>query len=344
MINCIRKELDLRRNFLSGERINTIYFGGGTPSILSAGDISKVLNDIYKIFSTYSKPEITLEANPDDLDDNKLIELRSIGINRLSIGVQSFHDKILKDLNRVHDSKTAYDAIVKARKAGFDNLNVDLIFAIHPGYFPELKKDMLTLKELQPEHLSTYCLTIESGTVFGNWYQKGIISKSTEDESANEFEFIIEELTQQGYDHYEISNFAKNGFHSIHNTSYWQDEKYLGIGPSAHSYDQIYRYHNISNNALYIKSIENDIVPESIDYLKKSDRINEYIMTSLRTKWGCNLDYMKNKFGFEMDSDTLLYIDDLISKGFIVAHESVIQLTQKGKLIADKVASDMFIS
>ena len=344
MIKNIRCELALRKNFLSGEVVNTIYFGGGTPSILPTNDIYNILNDIYTLFPAKQNPEITLEANPDDLNVVKLTELKSSGITRLSIGVQSFNNNVLNYLNRGHDSKVAIKAFDLARKSGFNNLNIDLIYAIYPGYFPMLKKDISIIKELLPEHLSTYCLTIETQTVFGKRFNKGKLHKCDDEEAAMEYEFIMNELAKRGYDHYEISNFARDGHFSVHNTSYWLNEKYLGIGPSAHSFDQVNRYHNISNNALYINSLENNKIPESVDYLTLKDRINEYIMTSLRTKWGCDLDYIKNKFGFNADPGLKDYLKLLIENGYIILEGGIIQLTQKGKLIADKVASDMFIA
>jgi oxygen-independent coproporphyrinogen-3 oxidase len=343
MVKNIRKELVLRKNFLSGDAVNTIYFGGGTPSILPSNDIYDILEDINKLFPVIHKPEITLEANPDDLTETKLGELKSAGITRLSIGVQSFDNEILKILNRVHEADTALKSIDQARKTGFDNINIDLIYGINPLYFPVLRKDMAIIKSLLPEHLSAYCLTIEPGTVFGKWDKIGKFHKCGDEEAASEYEFIMEELGKMGYDHYEISNFARVGFLSEHNTSYWLNKKYLGIGPSAHSFDQINRYSNISNNALYNKSIENNTIPETVDYLTLKDRINEYIMTSLRTKWGCDLDYLKSNFGFITIPAIRDYLHLLTENGYVILKGGIIQLTRSGKLIADKIASEMFI-
>ena len=344
MIRCFRDEINMRKNFLKGENINTIYFGGGTPSIINAGSIEQILGDIYKLFRVTEKPEITLEANPDDISVNKLKELKEAGINRLSIGVQSFNNENLKKLNRVHDSATALNSLEAARRSGFDNINADLIFSINSGYLPVLKEDLQTMNKFRPEHLSIYCLTIESGTVFGNWQKKGLLRTSTDDEAATEYEFIMDDLEAAGYDHYEISNFSLKGFHSRHNTGYWLNEKYLGIGPSAHSYDRINRYSNISNNALYIKSIESNKIPETIEALTTKDRINEYIMTSLRTKWGCDLQYIKIHFGENILAESGTLIDTMCQQGYMFVRGNNVALTRKGKLIADELTSRLFIS
>lgn len=343
MIRCIRNEISIRKDFLQGENINTIYFGGGTPSIIYTGNIEKILDDIYKFFRVTENPEITLEANPDDISLSKLKELKETGINRLSIGVQSFSNENLKKLNRVHDSATALNSLETARRSGFDNINADLIFSINPGNLPRLKEDLQTMNNFRPEHLSIYCLTIESGTVFANWQKKGQFRASTDDEEAIEYEFIMDELEASGYDQYEISNFSLQGFHSRHNTGYWLNEKYLGIGPSAHSYDGVNRYSNISNNALYIKSIERNVIPETIDTLTTKDRINEYIMTSLRTKWGCDLDYIKNQFGKNILAESENLINTLSHQGYLLIRGNIAALTRKGKLIADEITSRMFI-
>ena len=344
MVQSIRKELAIRKDFLSGELTETIYFGGGTPSLLDNSDISNLLNDIYKYFTVSKNPEITLEANPDDLNETKIIELKALGINRLSIGVQSFNNPTLRYLNRSHDSNIALNSIRMAKASGFNNINIDLIFGIEPGYLPILTKDLIIVKSLAVEHLSTYCLTIEPGTVLYNWQKKGKIQVVNDDDAAKQYEYVIDELTGSGYDHYEISNFAIEGHESKHNSNYWFNEKYLGVGPSAHSYNLVNRYSNISNNSIYIRSLDKNIIPETIDYLTDQDRINEYIMTSIRTKWGCDLNYINSKFGVDIGTKNLSYIKELKKEGYIVESDNLIKLTKKGKLVADKIGSDMFIS
>jgi oxygen-independent coproporphyrinogen III oxidase len=343
MILAIRRELSLRKYFIDSEEINTIYFGGGTPSLLDANEIGDIINDINRHFTVKSDAEITLEGNPDDLAEIKLNELRASGINRLSIGVQSFDDTTLELLNRAHNSGTAIQSITFAQKSGFDNLNIDLIFGIRPDYLPVLKSDLAIVESLGVQHISTYCLTIEEGTVFGSWSKKGKFQIVPEDDSAIQYEYVMDELTRMGYDHYEISNFALPGFESKHNSGYWINEKYLGIGPAAHSYNGVNRFYNISNNSLYIKSLSENKIPETVDYLSNNDRINEYIMTSIRTKWGCDLNLLNRKFGFNVSADMLSYIENLSNKGYMIKNDHFIQLTKKGKLIADKIASDMFI-
>ena len=343
MIEAIMHEIILRKEFLSGEKIHTIYFGGGTPSLMDPPALKGIIELIRHNFSVSEKAEITLEGNPDDLTGLKTGAIREAGINRLSIGIQSFDDPTLRFLNRAHDSEGAIKSVDRARKAGFDNINIDLIFGTRPDYLPVLRKDLEIIQTLKVEHISSYCLTVEDGTVFGNWKKKGKIQNVTDDESAVQYELVIDELTGMGYDHYEISNFALPGFESKHNSSYWRNEKYLGVGPAAHSYNKIHRYANISNNSLYIRSLAENKIPESVDYLSMPDRINEYIMTSIRTKWGCDLGYIRQNFGFNMGSATLTYLDRIEKEGFIVKSNDLIRLTKKGKLIADKIASDMFI-
>ncbi len=342
MLEAIKQEMNMRKQFLANEAVNTLYFGGGTPSLLETAEIAGILNEAGKYFNVDPNPEITLEGNPDDLTATKLRELKTIGINRLSIGVQSFHNPTLKYLHRIHDSTTATRSVSDALKSGFSNINIDLIFGIMPGYFTILKNDLDQIKSFEIKHISTYCLTIEPGTVFGNWHHKGKIEIAAEEDAASQYEYIIDDLNGKGFEHYEISNFAKPGYESRHNTSYWQNEKYLGIGPGAHSYDQINRYYNISNNSMYIKSLSENIIPETIDYLSDRDRINEYIMTSIRTRWGCDINYISSKFGVKFNSKTLSYIEDLERNKYIVKSGNLIQLTKKGKLIADKIASEMF--
>ena len=343
MVNALLRELDLRAGFLSGETVESIYFGGGTPSLLTPTEIMGMIDRVYRWHEVSPSPEITLEANPDDLNDSKLLDLKSAGVNRLSIGVQSFNNSALKYLHRVHDGKDAMDSLNRARRAGFGNINTDIIYAIKPGHMEVLKKDLSLLKSLRPEHISAYCLTIEPDTVFGRWYKKGKLEQEPDEEAAMEYEYLIGEVTSAGYDHYEISNFSIEGYASRHNSGYWLNRKYLGLGPSAHSYDGHNRYSNLANNALYMKSIRNAVIPESIDYLSDKERINEYLMISLRTKWGCDLSYLNAKFGYSPGKEKKDYMAELEARGYITIQEKVIRLTLKGKLIADKIAEELFI-
>jgi oxygen-independent coproporphyrinogen-3 oxidase len=289
-----------------------------------------------------SKAEYTIEANPDDLREQKTRELKRAGFNRLSIGVQSFNNKTLLLLNRIHNANDCIKAIKHAESAGFENINLDLIFAITENHLPVLRKDIKKILQIAPQHISSYSLTIESKTVFGNWKKKGKFKEVSADEAGKEFEYIIDMLCYHGYDHYEISNFAKQGFISRHNKNYWRHVPYLGIGPSAHSYNGRTRQSNISNNSAYIKSLEKKIIPAEIDYLSANDIINEQIMTGLRTKWGIDLNSIKNNFGVDIERYNKSYIKNLINHDLATFYNGKLQLRKKGMLIADKICSDIF--
>ena len=343
LINALTHELALQKDYL-GEEINTIYLGGGTPSILNRGELDTLFSVIRTHFTLAPHAEITLEANPDDLTKEKLEEIRAIGINRLSIGIQSFDDNLLKYLNRVHDANGARRCLKHARAAGFSNISIDVIYAI-PGLSQKIWK--ATLQEalhFLPEHISSYGLTIEERTVFGNWSKRGKLHPMDEENSAQQFEMLTDMLHQAGYEHYEISNFCKPGFHSRHNSSYWKQSRYLGIGPSAHSYNGESRQFNIRNNASYVRSINKGIVPFEREMLTRENKINEYILTTLRTEWGCDLSFLKQ----HLDDDLLERCGDNLSlfqqNGLIVIKNGILLLSRKGKLLADKIAEDLMVS
>ena len=342
MINSICKELELQSAYLNSEKLDTIYFGGGTPSILASREIEKILSSVYNLFEINELPEITLEANPDDLSMKKLIDLSILGINRLSVGIQSFNDKILKYINRVHDSQEAITCIENARKAGFENLSIDLIFSIPSQTNAHLKKDLEQVFALNPEHISVYSLTIEEKTVFGNWHKKRKIRQVSDEESAKQFDLIISRLEDHGYEQYEISNFCQNEHYARHNTSYWKNINYLGIGPGAHSYNGSNRQYNISSNHKYMKSIGEGLVPSEIEMLTKKDLANEFILTSLRTKWGCDLVKLSDLFRHDLFVAQENKIEELIRDGQIVIEKKHIFLTRKGKFLADTIISDLF--
>lgn len=343
LVNALTHELALQKDYL-GEEINTIYLGGGTPSILNRGELDTLFSVIRTHFTLAPHAEITLEANPDDLTKEKLEEIRAIGINRLSIGIQSFDDNLLKYLNRVHDANGARRCLKHAREAGFSNISIDVIYAI-PGLSQKIWK--ATLQEalhFLPEHISSYGLTIEERTVFGNWSKRGKLHPMDEENSAQQFEMLTDMLHQAGYEHYEISNFCKPGFHSRHNSSYWKQSRYLGIGPSAHSYNGESRQFNIRNNASYVRSINKGIVPFEREMLTRENKINEYILTTLRTEWGCDLSFLKQ----HLDDDLLERCGDNLSllqqNGLIVIKNGILLLSRKGKLLADKIAEDLMVS
>mgnify|MGYP000899192135 CR=1 FL=1 len=343
VIDAIVNELEFQPDYLKGDLVNTIYFGGGTPSLLEEKHVKEILKSIRFDYNLSSNPEITFEANPDDLDFDKLQMLYDQGVNRLSIGIQTFHDPHLKWLNRAHSSQEAEACIQQARKVGFENISMDLIYALPSKDHSIWKDDLKRIVELQPEHLSSYCLTIEPKTAFGNWLSKGKIEEIDEDYAAEQFEILLEAADRYGYEQYEISNFAQPGYESLHNSNYWRHEKFLGVGPAAHSYDGKNRQANVSNNTKYLKSIERGELPFELIPLTKEDQVNEYILTSLRTKWGCDLDRLKSKYDVDLLESRQMYLTDLLNQGMIFIEDGFITLTNNGKLLADKIASDLFI-
>ncbi len=341
LCEAIAKELGLQIKYLDGEKLDTIYFGGGTPSLLSTDELAIIFDAIHKNYTVANHAEITLEANPDDLSREKMIHLKQAGINRLSIGIQSFQDDVLRFFNRAHNSKESVECIALARDAGFTNLSLDLIYAVPDQDLNQWKKNIEQAIALKPEHISAYTLTIEEKTAFGQWQKKGKLKAVGENESAEDFELLMDLLITNGYEHYEISNFCKSGFYSEHNTSYWKQKKYLGVGPSAHSYNGESRQFNISSNQLYLKSINNELVPFEKEILTKENKINEYIFTTLRTQWGCDLSYLETEFGYRQDNRLF---QQLIDQQLLTLEGSVALLTRKGKLLADQIATDLFVS
>lgn len=344
MVNAIVKEIAMQKDYLGGEEISTIYFGGGTPSLLGKEDIKKIISEIRAHNNLIPDLEITLEANPDDLNQQKLHDLKSIGINRLSIGIQSFRDDILKFFNRSHDSEQAARSIEAARSAGFDNISVDLIYGAPGQTNDSFKSDISRALSFRPEHISAYSLTIEERTVFGKWKASNRLTPMNEELVAEQFEILMDTLTQKGYDHYEISNFSLPDFHSRHNSSYWRGVKYLGVGPSAHSYDGISRQFNVANNAIYVRKIDSGEVPFDREVLTREDKINEYFFIKLRTAAGCDLDFLMEEYAFGLSDEQENYVDQLVKLGKVIFNGHQIILTNKGKLLADKIASDLFVS
>lgn len=343
MIQAMGEEISLQRNYMAGELVETIYFGGGTPSLLPAGDVKFLLDRIREVHPVEPDAEITLEANPDDLTSAHLSSLRSAGINRLSIGIQTFDDNILRYLNRSHGSKAAVEAVRSARHAGFRNISVDLIYAI-PGLDNEMwRQNIRQAVDLQPDHISAYTLTIEEKTAFGKWMAKGKILPVDERVAAAQVEILVEELAASAYVQYEISNFARPGYESRHNRSYWHGDKYLGIGPGAHSYNHQTRQHNIANNHQYIRALRDGKVPAELEELSREDRINEYILTALRTSVGCDVEFLKDNFGYDVLALHRDYIHELQRQKFAVLKNRRLRLTQSGRLLADKISSDLFL-
>ena len=334
VIKAIIKEIKIQKEYLKGEPIETIYFGGGTPSILTIKEIEDILKTIFLTFKVSSNPEITLEANPIDLNEEKTFGLKTIGINRLSVGVQTFNETFLKFLNRQETYGNISSAINNIVKCGFKNFNIDLIFGIPGQKKTDFINDLEEMINIHPTHISAYSLTVEEKTVLDFWIKKGIVKKIDEDISADFFLIIDEYLTKEGYDHYEISNYSLKGFKSIHNSNYWDDKMYLGVGPSAHSYNLTSRQYNIENNLQYVKSINSGKIPAIIEILKEKDKINEYIFTHLRTSKGINLQVLREKYNYEIDKN-IIY--DLEKQNFVVNNGETIFLTTKGMLIADEI-------
>lgn len=342
MVEAMITELDLQIDYLDGQIVNTLYFGGGTPSLLSGEEIEKLLHKGHSLFKIAS-PEVTLEANPDDLSSEMLNSLKSAGINRLSIGIQSFQNDILQYLNRAHDAGTARQCLEDTRVAGFNNVSIDLIYGIPGLSMDRWKQTLEEVLQFSPEHISTYALTIEERTVFGNWQKKGKLKAVDEETEAGQFEMLMDILSNAGYRHYEISNFCKPGFISQHNSSYWKRVPYLGIGPSAHSYNGSSRQYNIRNNALYVRSIQQETIPFEKEILSDINKINEYILTSLRTDWGCDLDFLHTSLKDDLLTRRRDYLNQIIAQGLISKEINILRLTRKGKLLADKIAGDLML-
>jgi oxygen-independent coproporphyrinogen III oxidase len=343
MIEALKTEIRLQANYLPSNELQSIYFGGGTPSMLSAKQLENLMSCISETFRIDPKAEITLEANPDDLSNKKLFDLKSLGINRLSIGIQSFNDKVLQFLNRAHDARQAQDCVEKARKAGFENLSIDLIYGIPQTDASIWENDLQQAIGLDSEHISAYCLTIEAQTVFGNWSRKGKLKATPDEFSTWQFERLTQELAQKGYEHYEVSNFAKPTYYSKHNTNYWKKGTYLGIGPSAHSYDRVNRQYNVAHNYRYLEALEKGQLLFEKEILTRQNHINEFILLNLRTAWGCDLDDLQQTYGHDLRKENVEKLRIWEQKNWIYWKENTLFLSSEGKLWADKIASDLFV-
>lgn len=343
LLTALAHETEIQRSYLQ-EPVDTVYFGGGTPSLADPAEIGILLQKVRSVFQVEPDAEITLEANPDDLTPLKLQGLRDEGVNRLSIGIQSFDERVLRFLNRAHDHVAARNCIPIARGAGFSNISIDLIYAIPGQSYEQWKNNVTQAIALEPEHISAYSLTIEEKTVFGNWSAKGKLVPVGDDLSAEQFDLLIDLLEKAGYEHYEISNFARPGFQSRHNSSYWKQEKYLGIGPSAHSYNGVSRQFNVANNYQYVSAIREERVPFTIEQLSRVDQVNDYLLTTLRTSWGTDLARLRDIMEYDLLETRKTYIEALIRNGYAVVAQDHLVLTRKGKFLADKISSDLFLT
>jgi oxygen-independent coproporphyrinogen-3 oxidase len=342
MVDALVRELELQKTYLGGEPVETVYFGGGTPSLLSVAEIETLLQAVAKNFTRVPAGEITLEANPDDLHAEKLVALRTAGVNRLSIGIQSFDDQVLHFLHRAHSASAAQQCLEQARAAGFNNISLDLIYAI-PGQPVETwRENILRALSFAPEHISSYSLTIEEKTAFGKWAATGKLKAVEDDLAAAQLEMLVEMLDTAGYEQYEVSNFARPGYYSRHNSSYWQQKKYLGIGPSAHSYDGQSRQYNVANNHLYLRGLQADKIPFTREALTPEDVINDYLLTTLRTSWGTDLRKLRQEFQYDLQALHGPYLDTLCVESLAIVSGDTLRLTRRGKMLADKIAADLF--
>ncbi|HOR39442.1 MAG TPA: radical SAM family heme chaperone HemW [Paludibacteraceae bacterium] len=341
VINAIIKELSIRKDYLKNEPVQTIYFGGGTPSLLTIQQIEKLLNTVYTNFPVEQNAEITFEANPDDLTKNYLFDLKKVGINRLSIGIQSFDDDKLKILNRRHNATQAHEAVREAQKAGFSNISIDLIYGLPFQSLDEWETDLDKAFSLSIQHLSAYGLTFEEKTLLSKQKEKKIIEPADEELMIKMYELLLEESSKKGFDAYEISNFSLPGFYSRHNSSYWNQTAYLGVGPSAHSYNGISRQWNVAAIQKYTEGILKNSSFYEQEILSLEDRYNEYVLLGLRTKNGINIDALEQNFGTELKDFCLENIKTFIDNEKAYRCGSFLRLNTKGKLISDTIIAQL---
>lgn len=341
MVEAIIRELHLQKDYLRGATIDTIYFGGGTPSLLDLKELERIFQTIEDLHPISSKPEITLEANPDDLTPQKIRQLRQTPVNRLSIGIQSFDDADLKFMNRAHNEKEAHRCIEEALLQGFSNLTIDLIYGSPTTSDETWQRNIQEALDYGIPHISCYCLTVEEKTALHHFVKTGQAKPVDEEQAARQFEYLVDTLTANGYDHYEISNFGKPGWYARHNSSYWTGKHYLGVGPAAHSFNGHSRQWNVANNTKYLRSIAKGEIPAEVEELSSQDQYNEYVMTGLRTSWGVQLEKIQ-AFGPPFASHFLNQIAPYIAEGKVKMEQNTFQLTTKGKLLADRIASELF--
>ena len=344
LLSAIAKEIKLQKDYLSNENIETIYFGGGTPSLLSGDEVSVLVEEIQKNFKVITNSEITLEANPDDLNLKKLKEFRNTEINRFSIGVQSFFDEDLKWMNRAHAAVEADNAIKRAQDFGFENLSIDLIYGFSLLTNEKWRINIEKAVEFQIPHISSYNLTVEPKTALAKFINSGKEKNVDDAQSAIQFQILMETLENNGFEHYEISNFAKPNRYAKHNTNYWKGISYLGIGPSAHSFNKESRQWNVSNNAKYLADLKLNKIPFEKEFLSKNDKFNEYLMTSLRTMWGLDLDKISTDFGTDYKNYVLNNSQEFLENEQLIINNQNIKLSATGKLFADAIAAELFIT
>lgn len=340
-VHTLCNELKMRKEYLEGENIETIYLGGGTPSQLDKEDFEFIFSYIYKNYSISDTPEITLEANPDDLTPEYIAMLRTLPFNRLSMGIQTFNESILKLLQRRHSARQAIEAFQNCRAAGFQNISIDLMYGLPGETLASWKEDLEQAVDLHPEHISAYHLTYEEGTALWRLREQHKVEEADEDLSVSLFCALIDRLSAAGYEHYEISNFCLPNLHSRHNSSYWMEKKYLGCGPSAHSYNGISRQWNVASLDEYIKGISAGTPVFEIEELDLYTRYNDFVITRIRTKWGMPLSKLRNEFGEELYDYCLRMAAPHLNQGTLELVNDVLRLTRKGIFISDGIMSDM---
>lgn len=341
MVDALVKEMELRKEELPNALVETIYFGGGTPSVLSNEEIERLIQTVYNNYGVIDQPEITLEANPDDLSSNRILQLSKTPINRLSIGIQSFFEEDLRLMNRAHNATEAENCIREATKY-FDNISIDLIYGIPGMSNGRWKTNIQKALDFGLPHISSYALTVEPRTALKKFIEKGVVPDVDDEQAQEQFHILVDTLEANGFVNYEISNFGKAGFFSKNNTSYWLGKTYLGIGPSAHSFDGQHRSWNIRNNVKYMKSIAAGELPNETETLTQTDRYNEYVMTGLRTIWGVSLERIAAEFGARYVEYLNQQSQKFLEQGLLQLTEGKLLTTKKGKFLADGIASDLF--
>lgn len=341
MVNAIRQEIRLRKHDAK-LAVETIYFGGGTPSLLTPQQLRVLLGEVYNQFEVIDKPEITLEANPDDLSPAYILAIQKLGINRLSIGVQSFLEDELMLMNRAHNASQAMSSVEDAKKE-FDNVSIDLLFGNPNTTLDDWKRNLDYALKIDVPHISSYALTLEPKTALERFVDNRVVSLLDEKVVEAQFHHLVDTLTQAGYDHYELSSFGKPGYHSQNNTGYWQGKTYMGIGPSAHGFDGNQRYWNVSNNASYMQQIAKGELPQTIEKLSVVDRFNESIMIGLRASWGVSLQAMENDLGLRYRQHLEDQAKRFVDEGLLHIENSALKTTPKGAFLADGISANLFI-
>ena len=341
LVNALTKELELRKDEFKNTTVETIYFGGGTPSLLSNDELQFVIDAVYKNYEVSKDPEITLEANPDDLSKDRIIALSKSRINRLSIGIQSFFEADLKLMNRAHNADEAKSCLEEATKH-FDNISLDLIYGVPGASNEQWLANIEMALSFNVPHISSYALTVEPKTALASFIKKGIIDNVDDEQAHDQFHILKDKLEAEGFVHYELSNFGKDGYFSKNNSAYWQGKSYLGIGPSAHSFNGKQRGWNVKNNSKYIKSIEDGQLPIEIETLTKTDQYNEYVMTGLRTIWGVSFHKVEADFGADYKDYLIEQSEIFIKQHLLYIEDAHLRVTKKGQFLCDGIASELF--